>query len=203
MRVCERGRLDVLGSAVRGERGVRGDGGNTASAGTSSPSFRRSRSSLACLCVLSDGTSEWDEPELAEGAFETRDGALDRTDPRRVGAADWTPRWVGLRLLQVESVSRAGTGPATMDDDACETVAIIRERKSNGGITMKGYVNRCERPLMPDQRARENTPGLTDRRAKTDGSPWGWENLVVCTEEGRPGTRLELGNEREVQAVHI
>ncbi|KIK26387.1 hypothetical protein PISMIDRAFT_676219, partial [Pisolithus microcarpus 441] len=54
---------------------------------------------------------------------------------------------------------------------------------------------------MPDQREKEYTPGLTVRRADTD--TWGWEDLVVYTQEGRPGTRLELGNEREVRAIYI
>lgn len=37
---------------------------------------------------------------------------------------------------------------------------------------------------MPDQREKEYTPGLTVRRADTD--TWGWEDLVVYTQEGRP-----------------
>ncbi|KAI6027120.1 hypothetical protein EDC04DRAFT_3092092 [Pisolithus marmoratus] len=106
---------DVLETAVRGVWGVRGDSTNTASAGTSSPSFRQSHSSVARFCVFSDDTSKGDEPELAEGALETSDRALDRTGPRPAGAADSTPRWIGLRLLQIESVSSAGTGPATID----------------------------------------------------------------------------------------
>ena len=61
MRVRERERdrarvlLGLLGIAVRG---VRGEDRETASAGTSSPSFRRNRSRVVRFCVVSDGTSE-------------------------------------------------------------------------------------------------------------------------------------------------
>lgn len=136
MRERERGRAWVLGvleTVVRGVWGELGNCGNTASAGTSSPSFRRSRSSLACSRILSGGASEWDEPALADGPLETSDGALDSTHPRWATAADSTPRWVGLRLLQVESVSsKAGTGPVAIDCDICGKAAIVKGQVEPG-----------------------------------------------------------------------
>ena len=62
--------VDALG--VRGAA-VRGVVGKTAVVGTSSPSLRRSRSSLARRWVMSDGASG--------GALDTIEGASESTEP--------------------------------------------------------------------------------------------------------------------------
>lgn len=124
------GVVEVLG--VRG-RAVRGVVGKTAVAGTSSPSLRRRRSSLARRWVESEGASEVEEPDAVEGALEMIEGATESTEPRwwyvgmgfirDVGESRTLikveegetfrsgGRCVGLRLRQVDSASvmvRAG-----------------------------------------------------------------------------------------------
>ena len=135
MRVRERERerdrarvpLGLLGIAVRG---MRGEERETTSAGTSSPSFRRNRSRVVRFCVASDGTSERDEPEWVEGALDTSEGAVDKTEPLGVkenGSTLTGVRCVGLRLPQVdpavERVSVTGTDAVC----ECNVVAMLGE----------------------------------------------------------------------------
>ena len=88
-RVMERPRAqgDLLDEDALGVRGaaVWGVAEKVAVAGTSSPSFRRSRSSFARRCEISDGASEVDEPDAVEGALDIMEGATESTDPRYVG----------------------------------------------------------------------------------------------------------------------
>ena len=85
-RVMERPRArgDLLDEDALGVRGaaVWGVVGKAAVAGTSSPSFRRSRSSLARRCEISDGASE---PDAVEGALDIMEGATESTDPQCIG----------------------------------------------------------------------------------------------------------------------
>ena len=109
--------------AVLGVRGtaVRGVVGKTAVAGTSSPSLRRRRSSLARRWMESEA-SEQEEPDAVEGALEMMEGATESTEARRgkkgfVGESGTLTeveeglsfrrggRCVGLRLRQVDSVT--------------------------------------------------------------------------------------------------
>ena len=78
---------DLLDEDALGVRGaaVWGVVGKAAVAGTSPPSFRRCRSSLARRCEISDGASEVDEPDAVEGALDTMEGATESTDPRFIG----------------------------------------------------------------------------------------------------------------------
>ena len=88
-RVMERPRArgDLLDEDALGVRGaaVWGVVRKAAVAGTSSPSFRRSRSSFARRCEISDGASEVDEPDAAEAALDIMEGATESTDPRCTG----------------------------------------------------------------------------------------------------------------------
>ena len=103
-RVMERPRArgDLLDEDALGVRGaaVWGVMGKVAVAGTSPPSFRRCRSSLARRCEISDGGSEVDEPDAVEGALDIMDGEMESTDPRCVGGH----RHIGL----VTSVGESG-----------------------------------------------------------------------------------------------
>ena len=102
-RVMERPRAqgDLLDEDALGVRGaaVWGVVGKAAVAGTSSPSFRRSRSSLARRCEVSDGASEVDGPDAVKGALDIMEGAMESTDPRCVGGQ----RYIGLVTRQGES----------------------------------------------------------------------------------------------------
>lgn len=146
---------------------MRGVVGKMAVAGTSGPSLRRRRSSLARRWVASvGGASGREGPDGDEGALDTMEGATESTEPQRVKLVSELGesgalmealeslrsggRWVGLRLRQVDSASRgtrevgvrgegtAGGGSVNLEESEWQDVTYVgRGRRAREGHRLR------------------------------------------------------------------